>query len=454
MSTPQHLFRHRCSLAVLSTALCGLTACVQFKARPLSPGDTAAAFTGRSLDDAGLKAFLTEQGAERGSWNVERLALAAAYFHGDVAVARAEAEEAAAGIKTAGQSPNPVLSFSPGYNTTTSGITPWIITPSLDVPIETAGKRGKRLAEARALAEAARLRVADVSWTARTKVRASMLDLYAARENSTLLTAAVALHGEVVKKLDAQVKAGESPAFELLQERLGFNRSQLALHDAEKLAATSRAQLASAAGVPSVALDAVTLDFFAFTLLPPAPGPEVRRNALTNRADLLAALADYAAADAELRLQIAKQYPDVHLSPGFQLDQTENKYSLGLSVELPIVNQNRGPIAQASARRKTVGAKFEAKQAAVFGEIETALAAYRGARAKVATANKLFDEAAHATETTKRMVEAGELAPLEVTRRNIEASAAALARLEARIQAQQAVGALESALHTPMRAAK
>lgn len=452
------LLRYRCSLAVLSTALCGLTACVQFKARPLSAGDTAAGFTRRSLNDAGLKEFLAEQGAERGSWNVERLALAAAYFQGDVAVARAEAEEVAEGIKTAGQSPNPVLSFSPGYNATTHGTThslsPWIITPSLDLPIETAGKRGKRLAEARALAEAARLRVADVSWRARAKVRASMLDLYAARENSTLLTGAVALHGEAVRKLDAQVKAGQSAAFELIQERLGFNRSQLALHDAEKLAATSRAQLASAAGVPSVALDAVTLDFFAFTLLPPAPGPEVRRNALTNRADLLAALADFAAANAELRLQIAKQYPDVHLSPGFQLDQADNKYSLGLSVELPIVNQNRGPIAQADTRRKTVGAKFEAKQAAVFSEIETALAAYRGARAKVATANKLFEEAAHATETTRRMVEAGELAPLEVTRRNIEASAAALARLEARIQAQQAVGALESALHTPMRAAK
>jgi outer membrane protein TolC len=92
--------------------------------------------------------------------NVERLALAAASFQGDVAVARAETEEAVAGIKTAGQLPNPVLSFSPAYNSTTTGISPWIMNPSLDVTIETAGKRGKRLASARAAAEAAQLRVA------------------------------------------------------------------------------------------------------------------------------------------------------------------------------------------------------------------------------------------------------------------------------------------------------
>jgi outer membrane protein TolC len=404
------------------------------------------------LSDAGLRKFLTEQGAAGGSWNIERLALAAAYFHGDVVVARAEAEEAAAGIKTAGQSPNPVLTFSPTYNTTTPP--PWILGGLIDVPIETAGKRGKRLAEARAMTEAAKFRVAMAAWNARTKVRSAMLDLYSAQENGALLTTEVALHQEAVTKLDLQVKAGSASAFELIQERLGFNRSKLALHDAEKLAATSHAQLASAAGVSSAALDAVTLDFSAFTSLPPTPGSGVRRHALTNRADLLAALADYAAADADLRLQIAKQYPDVHLQPGYLLDQTDNKWSLGLSIELPIINQNRGPIAQANSRRKTVGAKFEAKQAAVFGEIETALAAFRQARAKADTAATLADEAAHASDTTKRMVDAGELVPLELTRRRIEASEANLSRLESRIQAQQAVGALEAALQTPLRSGK
>jgi outer membrane protein TolC len=438
------------SLPIACVVVACAAGCVRYAPRPLDGGATAAAFGQRSLGDAGLRRFLATQRAGGGAWSVDRLALAAAYFHGAVAVARAEAEEAAAGIATAGQRPNPVLTFSPGYNATSRGISPWILSPSLEVTVETAGKRGHRLAGARAQAEAAQLRVDAAAWEARSRVRAAMLDLYSARENAALLGDEVALHEEAVKRLDAQVKAGESPAFELIQERLGLNRSKLALHDAEKLAATGRAQLAAAVGVPARAIDTALLDFSAFAALPAVPEAAVRRRALTQRADLLAALADYAAADAALRGEIAKQYPDVRLSPGYELDQTENKWSLGLSVELPILNQNRGPIAQALARRRTVGVKFEAKQAAVFGEIETALAAYRAARAKAGTAATLAEEAAHASETTRRMVAAGEIASLELTRRRIEASATHLSRLEARLQAQQAAGALEAAMQAPL----
>lgn len=440
-------------LALLGAVTC-LAACVQFKAKPLSAGDAAAGFTGRSLHDTGLRQFLAEQKAGTGAWNVDRLALAAAYYQGDVRVARAEAEQAAAGIETAAQRPNPVLSFAPGYNSTTKGISPWIITPALDVTIETAGKRGKRMAQSRAEAEAAQLRVAAAAWDARTKVRTAMLELYAARENHALLTAEGALHEEALKKLDAQVKAGEAPAFELTQARLSLNRAKLALHDADKLAATARAKLAAAVGVPSSALDAVTLNFTAFESLPPVPGSTARRRALMHRSDLLAALADYAGTDAALRLEIAKQYPDVHLNPGYELDQTDNKWSLGLSIELPILNRNCGPILQAEAKRKTAGEKFGARQAAVFGEIETALAAYGAATAKADTAAKLADEAAHSTDTTKRMVEAGEITPLELVRRRIEDSASKLSLLEARIQAQEAAGQLEAAMQLPLRSVK
>ena len=431
-----------------------LASCVSYKPQTLAPEVSSTAYAGRSLSDVGLKQFLVGQQAGSGTWAVDRLALAASYFQGDVRVARAEAEQAVAGMITAGQRPNPVLSFAPGYNSTTKGIAPWIITPALDVTVETAGKRGKRIAQARAEAEAAQLRVAVAAWEARAKVRAAMLELYAAGQNHQLLTAEGALHEDALRKLDAQVKAGEAPAFELTQARLSLNRSKLALHDADKLAATAKAQLAAAVGVPSSALDAVKLDFKAFELNPAIPGSTARRRALTHRSDLLASLAEYAGADATLRLEIAKQYPDVHLNPGYQLDQTDNKWSLGLTVELPILNHNRGPIAQAEAKRKTAGEKFEALQAKVFGEIEAALAAYGAANAKADTAAKLADEAAHSSDTTKRMVEAGELTPLELVRRRIEASASTLSLLESRIQAQQAAGQLEAALQLPLRSVK
>ena len=39
--------------------------------------------------------------------------------------------------------------------------------------------------------------------------------------------------------------------------------------------------------------------------------------ALLGRSDILSALADYAASQAALQLAVAKQYPDVHLTPGY-----------------------------------------------------------------------------------------------------------------------------------------
>lgn len=439
--------------SVLRLAVLSLAACAHFQPRTLSPNAGADSFAGRSLADAGLKAFLADHHAGR-AWTSDKLALSAVYFHGDVRVAQAQVKEASAGIATASQRPNPVLSFSPAYDSTSKGISPWIITPTLDIPIETAGKRGKRILIARAEVESAKLKLATAGWEARNKVRKAMLDVYAGRETALLLKAEIALHDEALKKLDAQVKAGEAPAFELTTARLSLNRSKLALHDAEKKSATGLAQLASAVGVPSSALSAVTLDFTAFESLPAEPGHAARRRALTHRSDLLAALADYKAAEAALRLEIAKQYPDIHLGPGYELDQTDNKWHLGFSIDLPILHQNQGPISQAEAKRKTAAVKFETKQSAIFGEIETALAAYRAAQAKVATAAKLADEAAHASDTTKRMVEAGELGPLDLVRRRIEASASILSHLESRLQAEEAIGQLEAALQLPLRSVK
>ncbi len=435
-----------------ATLVCA-SGCVSYQERPLAPEVTAQAFASRSLADAGLKEFLAGQHASQGSWTPDRVALAACYFHGDLAVARAEEMEAAAAITTAGERPNPVLSFSPGYNATSSGISPWIISPNLDLTIETAGKRELRLAQARANVEAARLRKESIAWTIRKDVRGAMLDLYAAKKVDSLLKAESALHDDELKKLELQVQAGESAGYEVTQARLALNRARLAQRDAESQRVTALAKLAAAAGLPASAFDSVTLDFSPFENLPPNPGESARRRALTHRADLLAALADYAAADADLRLEIARQYPDIHLNPGYELDQTDNKWTLGLSVELPILNQHHGPIAEAEARRKKLAATFEAKQAAVFGEIEVALAAYRAARDKVAIASELAQEAEHASETTRKVVETGELAPLELTRRRIESSASELALEEARIEALRAAGDLEAAIQTPLETA-
>ena len=425
-----------------------LASCVSFQSRPLSADQTSVDFNTRSLSDPVLRSFLAEQKAASGSWSVDRLALAAAYFHPDVALARAEAEEAAAGIKTAQMRPNPVFTFSPQYASFRAPApTPWFFGPSLSIPIETAGKRSKRTEQALATAEAARWRVSSRAWAARSRVRAAMLELHGARENIRLLETEQKLHDEAIKKLTAQMDAGDVSPFELTQARLMLNRTRLALQDAQRIAATGEAKLASAIGIPLHALKTVQLDFSSFHRLPD-PG-NTRRRALTQRADLMALLAEYAASESALKLEIAKQYPDINTMPGYDYNSGQNRWQLGINLPIPL-NQNRGPIAQAEAKRVTAEKKFLSQQATIQGELDIALAAYQASRAKAATAAQLSQEAIAASNTTKSMVDAGQVSALEFTRRQIETSTANVALLAAQLEAQTAAGALEDAMQATL----
>ena len=136
-------------------------------------------------------------------------------------------------------------------------------------------------------------------------------------------------------------------------------------------------QLASALGLPLRALDGVRFSFAGLDQFPrELTGPEVRRQAILNRADVRGALAEYAASQSALQLEIAKQYPDLHLGPGYELDQTDNKWSLGVTLDLPVLNQNQGPVAEAKAKRAEAAAHFLTVQTTAIGEIDSALAGY------------------------------------------------------------------------------
>lgn len=439
--------------------LVSCSSCARFEPKPISPAQTATALENRTLDDPGLKNFLEKNlHHEPGNWpatqwNFEMLTLAAFYFHPDLDVARAQWNVAQAGVKTAGGVPNPTLSLVPGYDTThNAGLSPWFPAVSFDLPVETAGKRGKRIAQAEYLSESARLNIAVTAWQVRSRLRRSLVDFYAAREAEGLLQQQQQTQAEVVRLLEAQLSAGAVSPFEVTQARIALDNTRLALGDAERQRGEAHAQVASALGLPASALDDTVLSF-AGLAQPPTAGlqsPELRRQALWNRADILSALAEYAAAESALRLEIARQYPDVHLSPGYQFDQRDNKWSLGITFELPVLNQNQGPIIEAKAKREEAAAHFLSVQAKAIGDVDRAAAAYSGALTKVAMADTLLANLKKQERTTQARLDAGDISRLELSAVQVELSQSALIRLDALVKAQQTFGDLEDALQSPL----
>ncbi len=445
-------FNARAGAALLSLA----AGCAHFQPRPLSPPQALDAFGERTLNRADLGSYLSTNGVAASwplaQWDLPSLTLAAFFYSPELDTARAQLAVSEGELKGAGERPNPSISAAPGYNTTrTAGtVSYWIADVALSIPIETAGKRGYRVAQASHLAKASRLSLAQAAWQVRREVRASLLEVYAAQEAEAQARRSQALQADASALLQKQADAGAIARSELARARLQEQSSALDVLSARQKQAAARVRLARAVGVPAQALADAALDFDAIRRLPPAlPSAELQRAALLNRPDLLASLEAYEASQAALQLEVAKQYPDVELGPAYQYDQGDNKWALGFTVTLPLFNRNQGAIAAAEARRAEAAAAFKALQSRAIGDVEQAQTAYRFALEKVEAARRLSAGLEQKERAAQALRAAGEVSRLEVLAERIERASAEQACLEARLEALQALGEVEDALQTP-----
>ncbi len=161
-------------------------------------------------------------------------------------------------------------------------------------------------------------------------------------------------------------------------------------------------------------------------------------------------MSEYEAAQSALQLEIAKQYPDIHLGPGYAWDQGDNEWSLGFSVQLPVFNRNKGPIEEAKAHREESAAQFSALQARVIGEIDSKSAGYTEALKKLQVVDLLLSTQRKQMQAMLKMFDYGEADRLALKEAHLESSSAELSRLEAFILVQQSLGQLEDAIQHPL----
>jgi outer membrane protein TolC len=437
-----------------------LSGCAHFQPQPLSPEKTAAQFESRRFEDPGLKKFLKQNsgremaGWPKTNWNFQELTLVAFYFHPSLEVARAQWLVAQAGLQMAGARPNPSVTVTPGYDSQIPGnYSPWLVPMTFDLPIETAGKRGKRLAEAEKIATSARWNFVSALWQIRSGVRGALLDFVMAGRRADLLQSQLTTQQQIVKLLQQRLELGEISRPELTTALIALNKTQLDYGDARSKQADARSRLAEALGLNESALTGENL-----TLEDETPdvaqvtSSATRHLALHARADILAALADYAAAEDDLRLEIAKQYPDLHLGPGYAWNSGnagDNQWSLGVTLEVPVLDQNQGPIAEARARRQLAAAKFIELQSQAIGEIDRAVAGYRVAGEQLQAGNASLTAEQQQQKSIQAQVQAGAADPLDSLSAQSEYSNAVLAQLDNETMLQSAIGSLEDAVQCP-----
>lgn len=427
--------------------------CIRYEPKPIAPTQPLAAIEERRVDDSRLLSFLAANGASMSGssprWDLRALTLVAFYYHPSLDEARATADVARGAVVTAGARPNPQAQPSVGYDTTTPP--PWIPGFGLVIPVETAGKRRYRVGEAQRRADAAQLRIVATAWQVRVTLRRALLDFVGARRAETILARQSTLQDNIVQLLERQLEAGAVTPFEAAQARLAAATTRLAVNQAAIQRAQAEAILADRLGLSGASFEPIAgfVDPGGELSTQP-PEPIARRHALVSRADVRAALADYEASQSALQLEIARQYPDVQLGPGYQLDQSDNKWTVALGLTLPVFNRNRGPIAEAASRREQAAAHLLVVQANALRELSEAEAILQAARQKLATAESGLTTARQQEQRRQRMYEAGDISRVEVFTAQLESVSAEVAVSEARAQVEQAASALEDAMQSPL----
>lgn len=438
---------------LLLGALLGGCASHGYRPAPLDPAAGAQAFGERRLSAPALGEFAARLRGEDWSptsWDADALFTAALFYRSEFAVARAEWRARRADVVTAARRPPLGISLqSQHHSETPDGDSPWTIGALLDFLIPGPGQRQARIDVAQARAAAGRWALGQTAWRIREQVYRRYLALFGLGRRVRLFDRERAVLAEASDLLERRQELGAAGGLAVTSMRLRRQRSQLALARAQSEVAAARIDLAGAVGLPVSALNETGKRVSEpHRRLPQLGYDEVRAAGLQSRYDLRRALAEYAEADARLRGGVAAQYPEFTLSPGFLFDQEDRVWVLNLSWLLKLPGYQDGPIAAARARRDAAAARFRGLQARIIGQLDAAIATYRGRLQLLAAAEQILAaQRAHEAQVQARF-DAGYSDRLALLRAQIESLVARRARLGAWIGAHKALVGLETAAQT------
>jgi outer membrane protein, heavy metal efflux system len=226
---------------------------------------------------------------------------------------------------------------------------------------------------------------------------------------------------------------------------VAFARTEIAR--ASRNVADVRATLAGVLAVPPAALRGVEL-----TSAPVAGcawadslgGDSVAALAVTRRAEVAHALAEYAAAEARVRSEVARQRPDLELGPGFVWDQGVHRWSLLFALPALLGFRNRAAIEAAESARSAAAVRVREAQEEVLAQAAEAVEHCRGVSDELAVADSIGATTERLSALARGAYERGETGRLELARAELALLRARSAGREVRRRLEGAGLALEA----------
>lgn len=181
--------------------------------------------------------------------------------------------------------------------------------------------------------------------------------------------------GQSITTARRLVEAGSAAAIDVALLELEGGRSEAVVFQARTKLAMARADISELVGVGASVF--LNVGNGSTPELPLELPDKVALQAALQEGhpNLLRLRAAYEQAESALRLEIARQYPDLRIGPMITDESGEQKMVLGLTlgIELPIFDRNQQAIAWATSRREECRVRYEAEANRALGQLERAM---------------------------------------------------------------------------------
>jgi outer membrane protein TolC len=409
----------------------------------------------RRLDDPKVQTALVANGQDTTGWpdiiwNRDKLTTALLSIHPEQQAARAKAAAALKRIQSGLKPSTPELNTTLEHHSQTSDgkNSPWAVGAGLQWQLVDASVTNALSDYASVETQDVTLSAGETAWRLHTALSAALLDKQVALERARLAAKGLELALAREQSVAVRERYGVASALEvqLTAQRLQDAKREAAEADAAKVTAQTR--LASALSVPFDTLNTMRFEEWQTPVIPDAA--TTRQLALQNQLAFARERMQYNLAEAELKLQVAKQYPSFSIGPGLLWSQGDTVWQFTFSLPAALLNRNKAAIETAEAQRSAQGAQVLAKQSEIISEVErlrlNALALYQPlqiARASLQTAQSQL-------QLTTAQFDAGNVEALSVIDARSLYLQAERTVWEARTAFVRASWELESAIQFPI----
>ena len=444
------------SLAIVGVLL--VTACVTYRPQPIDPGAVSAEISQRELDPQVVQEELARI-APQAHWNGvtwDRLSLfaEALHFNPRIAEARSAARSAAASARAARVGPAWTLTLTGEYTRHAIESSPWLYGATSDVPLDLGERRSARIESSNLAAEIARYDYLEAVWSVRISLQRTLAERLLASHEVEVSATLTQIRVRQLAAVERRVFAGEAARAEMERVRADAAADARRLSDSQARLAQANGALAEALGVPASALANATLEWVGFETPNPdetALAERIKLDALLSRADVLRAVAAYDQSESMLQGEVARQFPAIHIGPGYTWERGLVKLPFTLGLVLPPLDLNQHAIAAAEARRAEAGHHLESVVAADQAAIDAAIVESAAARTALSRirADELPTARSFAREADTAM-DQGAIDRVDWAAAQAGEQLAELAEIDALRRVHAAEASLEDALRRPL----